>query len=235
MPIIRSSRPTSDFTVMRNQVINDRNLSFEALGLLNYLLSKPDDWIVRFNDISARGGCGAEKTRRIIKECMDAGYMKIDNVRGESGKMLGTTYSVYDQPQSFMTKNARDTGFPSLGKAEPILRTESVANKKESNLPTLATLSRQVDQILGTSPTPADRDAERDNVPVLSAVEALRRAGYVIEDPDDQAQSIVSTGETTAQTNVLQVRDNFGGRVLSGTPDTTGSAYFQRGQRGQWK
>lgn len=73
---------------------------------------------------------------------------------------------------------------------------------KESKLPTLATHARQpTDQILGTSPTPAD----------------------------------VSEDGTQAQSTVLRVRDNYGGRVLTGTPDTSGSAYFRRGQRGQWK
>jgi hypothetical protein len=34
------------FTTVPNEPVNDEGLSFEALGLLTYLLSRPDDWQV---------------------------------------------------------------------------------------------------------------------------------------------------------------------------------------------
>jgi len=33
-----------NFTVVPNEPVNDTRLSFEALGLLTYLLSRPDNW-----------------------------------------------------------------------------------------------------------------------------------------------------------------------------------------------
>ena len=45
MSIIRSKRQ-SNFTIIDNRVFADNCLSFAAMGLLGYLLSKPDNWTV---------------------------------------------------------------------------------------------------------------------------------------------------------------------------------------------
>ena len=62
--IIRRKR-VRDFTVVGNEVAEDERLSFEALGLLTYLLSRPDNWSVQVKQLCNRGGCGRDKTRRI--------------------------------------------------------------------------------------------------------------------------------------------------------------------------
>ena len=45
MAIIRSNRKTN-YTVIDNRVFADHRLSFAAMGLLGYLLSKPDNWTI---------------------------------------------------------------------------------------------------------------------------------------------------------------------------------------------
>ena len=46
MAIIRAKRDRN-FTVIDNCVFADKQLSFAAIGLLCYLLSKPDNWLVQ--------------------------------------------------------------------------------------------------------------------------------------------------------------------------------------------
>ncbi len=50
------------------------NLSYEAVGMLTYLLSKPCDWKVKVSDLQ-REGCGRDKVYRILDELAAAGYV----------------------------------------------------------------------------------------------------------------------------------------------------------------
>ncbi len=42
--IRRAPRPLTNWTMIRNEVIADPELSFKATGVLIYILSKPDHW-----------------------------------------------------------------------------------------------------------------------------------------------------------------------------------------------
>lgn len=117
---IHRTNPDGNFTVWRNEISDNQALSFEALGLLSYLLTKPVDWVVRASDLQARGRCGVEKARRIVRECVSAGYLVPSYIRDASGRITDRTYEVYDTPQETVVKvvvvQNRATGKPCDGK-----------------------------------------------------------------------------------------------------------------------
>lgn len=79
----------------------DKNLSYEARGMLVYLLSKPKDWIVRVDDLAIES-CGRDKVRRILKELVDAGYAippKRINA-GDSKQFEWTSYIILEKPEA---------------------------------------------------------------------------------------------------------------------------------------
>jgi hypothetical protein len=77
----------------------DVDLSWEARGVLWYLLVKPDDWQVWFADLLNKGPSGRDKLRRIFRELIAAGYMRRYRVhRGEDGRFVWVT-EVYEEPQ----------------------------------------------------------------------------------------------------------------------------------------
>lgn len=85
MSIIRINKPRGEFAVLPKQAINDANLSWEARGMLAYLLDKPDSWQVRFVDLIRQSPAGRDQTRRILHELEDAGYIMRQQVRNEDG------------------------------------------------------------------------------------------------------------------------------------------------------
>lgn len=98
--IIRRKRKDR-FTIVDNRSAEDENLSYEALGLLTYLLSRPDDWQIQIDQLKGRGGIGKHKIRRIVKELSDAHYMAHERYRdADSGAFIGGRYTVYDEPQT---------------------------------------------------------------------------------------------------------------------------------------
>ncbi len=70
---------------------NDERLSWEARGIMGYLLSKHDDWQIRFYDLVNRGPAGEHKMRRILKELEDCGYLERHRIQDDGGKFNWTS------------------------------------------------------------------------------------------------------------------------------------------------
>ena len=81
------------------------NLSFRAIGLLTYLLSKPDNWSVSIAHLVKVTSDSALKTGRdaiyaTIKELESTGFIQRNRTRESDGKMGNIDYIVFDQPQA---------------------------------------------------------------------------------------------------------------------------------------
>lgn len=80
----------------RRAPAQDDALSWEARGVLWYLLSQADDWVVLPKNLQQ--GCGRDKVYRILEELEDAGYLKKTLRQGDAGKFSGVEYLVYEEP-----------------------------------------------------------------------------------------------------------------------------------------
>jgi hypothetical protein len=65
--IVRAPR-RHRFVIIDQRAIEDTRLSWEARGLLGYLLSRPDDWKVLVNDLRKRGDLGRDGIYRLLRE-----------------------------------------------------------------------------------------------------------------------------------------------------------------------
>ena len=97
MAIIRAKRE-HNFTVINNKVFQRNQLSWQAMGMLSYLLSKPDDWSVVVNELISVTKDTAKPTGNngvynILKELKENGFVQVR----KNGN--GTTdYIVFDEP-----------------------------------------------------------------------------------------------------------------------------------------
>ena len=89
---------TENFTVLPNDLLNDKLLKADGLALMCYLLSKPQDWIVRHKEIQNRMEWGRDKTRNVIASLVQIGYIEKETIR-EEGKFSETRYIVKDSPR----------------------------------------------------------------------------------------------------------------------------------------
>ncbi|HBC3499760.1 TPA: hypothetical protein KDY90_002540 [Vibrio parahaemolyticus] len=99
---IKRKRASRNFTMICNQVYTDNQLSFQAMGLLSYLLSKPDDWEIRVAHLEKVTAGSAKKTGRdgvykILKELIERGFC----VRHKESDG-STWYEVSDYPKSLI-------------------------------------------------------------------------------------------------------------------------------------
>jgi hypothetical protein len=90
----------SDFTIIPNRALNDPKLSIEAKGLLCWLLSRPHDWAFKLALIGPLLDIGRDKTERLFRELIEAGY--VDRIQERlDGRWAPVDYCVFDEPQSF--------------------------------------------------------------------------------------------------------------------------------------
>jgi hypothetical protein len=84
-PTIIRGPKFAHYFVVDNALFSDERLSWEARGLMGYLLSKPDDWKVRLYDLVARGPAGVHKIQRILRELEAAGYLRRVRLKRSNG------------------------------------------------------------------------------------------------------------------------------------------------------
>jgi hypothetical protein len=80
------------FTTVHNETVEDKKLDFDALGLLVYLLSKPDSWEVSVKHLSGEKKSGKGKIERILKDLQKLGYAEYRKLH--TGKVEWTIYEV---------------------------------------------------------------------------------------------------------------------------------------------
>ena len=78
--------------------LSDKDLSWRSKGILAYLLSKPDDWVVRVEDIRVHAKEGDKAVRRSISELLKKQYLSQKILRNDEGKFFRFEYDVYESP-----------------------------------------------------------------------------------------------------------------------------------------
>lgn len=96
MSIIRVKKDEKYFTAS-NEPFIDKRLSWEARGLMGYLLTKPNNWQVRISDLESQGEAGNHKIKRMLAELRTYGCMNRIRITLEGGKFDWIT-EVYESP-----------------------------------------------------------------------------------------------------------------------------------------
>ena len=97
MAIIRTKRE-HNYTVVSNKVYDKNQLSWQAMGLLGYLLTKPDNWQVMVAELvnvtkDTKKPTGSNGVYNIINELKEKGFISVR--KNSDGS---TDYTVYDEP-----------------------------------------------------------------------------------------------------------------------------------------
>lgn len=97
--VFRRAKDRDNPFVMIDKTIGEKpTLSWKAKGIMLYLLSRPNDWIVRMTDLIKRSTDGAKSTRTGIHELLRAGYMTREQKRAQDGQWGLITIIVHEIP-----------------------------------------------------------------------------------------------------------------------------------------
>jgi hypothetical protein len=91
-----------NFAIIPNALVEDKRLSIEAKGLLAYLISRPDDWVVKHGHLQRALGIGRDKLQRILRELIQTGYLERDDEQPRDGhnQFAAYAYICRDVPSS---------------------------------------------------------------------------------------------------------------------------------------
>lgn len=156
--IIRVKKEEKYF-VASNELFNDKALSWEARGVMGYLLSKPDNWTVRTRDLVRQSPAGMHKVTRILSELKKAGYIRRERRRLDNGRFEWETVVYESSTIPRLSSNGLSIdglpvdGSSVNGESPHIVNTDSPTTdlpntngtkspKRERHTPTLATSSQ---------------------------------------------------------------------------------------------
>jgi hypothetical protein len=146
------------FMVVRATAQHDA-LSYEALGLLTYLLSHNDNWIVQPDELRGRGA-GRDRIYKLLTELIKLGYIERVTERDDKQRVTSVDYYVNEEPVTEKPDTAnQDTGSPDTEKPH-INKYKKAISTKEKN----AAVAAQAEPALKVVPAEKPRDVIFDAV-----------------------------------------------------------------------
>lgn len=106
---------TENYVVLDKGFLNNAELSWQAKGLLAYMLALPNDWTFSVADLTNRSKNGRDSTKAIINELCLAGYIQKEQARAAKGKFGKTVFLVFETPNPPTTEKPL-TDIPSAEK-----------------------------------------------------------------------------------------------------------------------
>ena len=77
-----------NYTTIHNEFLKRKDLSWKAKGIMTYLLSLPDDWVVNLDEIKRNATDGESSFRSGWKELVSSGYVSRQPVRDKKTKKI---------------------------------------------------------------------------------------------------------------------------------------------------
>ncbi len=97
--IIREERGNGNrYFVAGYDAIGESRLSYKAIGILMYVLSKPDNWEANEDDLVKRHDDGRASVRAGIAELIELGYMYRRRVVDDRGRVIRWLLDTYESP-----------------------------------------------------------------------------------------------------------------------------------------
>lgn len=132
MSIIRRKRET--WTTIPNEILGDDNLTLDGLGMLVYMLSKPDNWEFSQERLGERFKKGRDAMRSIMRNLQDCGYVRRELSRDDKGHIRTITIVSETAVQSNREAGKPAVGRPSVGEPAPLVMTETPVNTEQLTL-----------------------------------------------------------------------------------------------------
>ena len=115
MTIQRSAR-RKNYALIDQKIFDDQRLDHKLLGVITYLLSKPDNWQTNSRHLAKRFNANLDTVKKHLAQLEEIGYLKRQRSTNEKGQFEWITV-VYESPlvQSTMEEKTSD-GKTSAGK-----------------------------------------------------------------------------------------------------------------------
>jgi hypothetical protein len=97
--IHRLKNKTGNFTIVLNEVFKRSDLSARAKGIYAYIMTLPDDWVIRKQELYTHFAEGKAALDTGFKELEAAGYINKRLLRDGHGHITAAEYTVYESAE----------------------------------------------------------------------------------------------------------------------------------------
>lgn len=104
MAIIRVQKDTN-FTIIKNNIFLEKNISLKAKGLLTQMLSLPDSWDYTVAGLATLCKDGKDSITSALKELEQYGYVTRTRIRDEKGMLKDIEYIIREVPIQIVSNN----------------------------------------------------------------------------------------------------------------------------------
>lgn len=136
------------FARVPKAMLEDERISWQAKGVLAYLVGKKDGWKMRVGDLVKKGTAGEHAVRGALKELRTLGYAQCVCVKGEKGRVAEWVWKVSDSPVF-----RPDGGFPHLD--GPHLENHDSSKKESSKKAAVSVRSKSKEVASASVPSEA--------------------------------------------------------------------------------
>lgn len=98
LSLCKRTKRKTNFTIINNDMIHSKTLSFTAKGVLSLILSLPDDWIFHKSWLIKNYNIGRRILDKVFKELHSEGYMVMLDMLRNNGRFVGRGYYFYEIP-----------------------------------------------------------------------------------------------------------------------------------------
>lgn len=199
MPI-RKETPTrlakvgSTYTVIPSDTIKLVPCAI-GLGILTYLLDKPDNWIPRKTEICAALGIGSDLWKRGIESLKEADLYLVTDVR-EQGRIIDRIVTVSAEPMGLSPK----CGLPNLGETQ-IKKTPPI-NITDSK--------HYISIIKGWEEWV---DYRKEIKKKMTASTVKKQVAFLSSRSSDEQQAIIDQSITNGWTGLFEIKEQGNGRA----------------------
>ena len=105
-----------DFAIIPNEISQSKELTMEEKGMLCFLLSLPENWVLYKKNLYNQMPDGKHAVDRVFKSLQQKGYiLSCRQIDAATGRMDGWNHIVYDEPHLNREADLPTFGFPVLG------------------------------------------------------------------------------------------------------------------------
>lgn len=97
MPVFRVEK-SSNYTVISNYHLKEKNMSLKAKGLMTIMLSLPENWDYSIEGLVKLSSDGETAIRSTLKELEEFHYLRRKPIR-ENGKIIDWQYCIFEKPE----------------------------------------------------------------------------------------------------------------------------------------
>ena len=194
MAIIRTKRE-HNYTIVSNKVYDKNQLSWQAMGLLGYLLTKPDNWQVMVAELvnvtkNTKKPTGSNGIYNIINELKEKGFISVR--KNSDGS---TDYTVYDEPIQQSSHENPNQANPNQANPNQANPNQANPNQAETTL-----VNTEYKQLLNNTNTPLPQNDEngKDNLNADAFVSADAKTHE--QDDQDVLQTVGQEAEAEQST-----------------------------------